>query len=111
MTLSNSKREKDEAKMETFASRLIRLRHEHGMTQRDVAEAVGVPLSTYREWEYGRRIQGENIYVKLAEVFEVNLKTLLTGSDQTQSPNGDLLKKVETAIEQLKDVRSLLMSL
>lgn len=49
------------------------------MTIRNVAEKIGVPATTYRDWEYGNAITGEP-YVKLAEVFEISIYELLTGN-------------------------------
>ena len=44
----------------------------------EVAARTGVPLTTYREWEYGRAIQGEP-YGAIAKVLEVSLEELLPG--------------------------------
>jgi len=78
------------------------------LTQREVAEALKIPLSTYKEWEYGRRIQGEGKYVALSEVLEVNLRTLLTG--ETQTDKNELLEKVRIASIQLNEVKRALTS-
>ena len=61
-----------------MANRLKKLRSEKGLTIRDVATALDVPISTYRDWEYGKAIRGEP-YQKLAELFEVTLDELLIG--------------------------------
>ena len=95
--------------METFAQRIASLRQKRGLTQRKVAEALNIPLSTYKEWEYGRRMQGEEVYVRLAEIFEVNLKTLLTGHGQ--QTKDDILEKVHLVLKQMNEVKKSLMSL
>ena len=94
--------------METFGQRITRLRIMRNLTQREVAEALKIPLSTYKEWEYGRRIQGEGKYVALSEVLEVNLRTLLTG--ETQTDKNELLEKVRIASIQLNEVKRALTS-
>ena len=94
--------------METFAKRITNLRLKKGLTQKQVAEALGVPLSTYKEWEYGRKIQGEEYYVKMSEAFEVNLRTLLTG-EQTQQQE-DLLQRLQLLMNQLYELKSALIS-
>ncbi len=94
--------------METFAQRIVQRRTNLGLTQREAAEVLGVPLSTYKEWEYGRRVQGESVYVKLSEVLEVNLKTLLTGESQYEKE--ELIKKVHNAVRQLNEVKMSLLS-
>lgn len=60
--------------------RLKELRMKNKLSVSEVAEFVGVSSSTYREWEYGRSISGEP-YMKIAEIFNVSLKFLLTGED------------------------------
>src|SRR5882762_1035006 len=47
-----------------------RLRNERKKTLREVAAAICVPLTTYREWEYGRAIRGEHM-IKLEKGFGV----------------------------------------
>ena len=94
--------------METFAKRITNLRLKNGLTQRQVAEALGVPLSTYKEWEYGRKIQGEEYYVKMSEIFQVNLRTLLTG-EQTQEQQ-DLLQRLQALLNQVNELKAALIS-
>lgn len=94
--------------METFAQRITKRRTTIGLTQRQVAEALGVPLSTYKEWEYGRRVQGEGVYVKLSEVLEVNLRTLLTG--EFQHEKDELIKKVQNVVRQMNEIKLSLLS-
>lgn len=94
--------------METFAQRITKRRVILGLTQRDVANAIAVPLSTYKEWEYGRRVQGEGVYVKLSEILEVNLRTLLTG--ELQHEKDEIVKKVQNTVKQLNEIRTSLLS-
>jgi transcriptional regulator with XRE-family HTH domain len=94
--------------MESFAKRIVQLRLKRGLTQREVAKAVNVPLSTYKEWEYGRRIQGEHIYVVLAETLEVSLRGLLTG--RLDSEKNETLEKMNLALKQMENARKSLLS-
>lgn len=94
--------------METFGQRITKLRMQRNLTQREVAEALRIPLSTYKEWEYGRRIQGEGKYVGLSEVFEVSLRTLLTG--EPQADKNELLEKVRHASILINEVKKALNS-
>lgn len=94
--------------METFAKRIARLRVKRGLTQKDVALALKVPLSTYKEWEYGRSVQGEKIYVDLAEILQISLRRLLTGESDLKE--NATLNKVEEAIHSLESVRKALLS-
>ena len=93
--------------MEPFSKRITRLRAKRGLTQKDVAKALKVPLSTYKEWEYGRRIQGEQIYVALAETLNVTVRALLTGHFDTEK-NEPL--EIDLAIKQMENARKALLS-
>jgi transcriptional regulator with XRE-family HTH domain len=84
--------------METINQRLIRLRKEKGLTMRQVAEDIQVPLSTYRDWEYGRSIHGTP-YVKLASLFEISLYELFTGE---KPKHFQILALIEGAEEKLR---------
>lgn len=55
--------------------KIKRLREERRLTLKDVADGIGVPLTTYREWEYGRAIRPKNL-VKLSAFFGVSLDEL-----------------------------------
>ena len=94
--------------METFAQRITKRRIQLKLTQRQVAEALCIPLSTYKEWEYGRRVQGEAVYVKLSEILNINLRTLLTGE---LNKNGkEKIQRIQSAIEHLSEIKELLLS-
>ena len=94
--------------METFAKRITQRRQQLGRTQREIANAIEVPLSTYKEWEYGRSVQGEKVYVALAEALEIPLKTLLTGEPQADSEN--VLEQIQTLIRLLNELKKSLQS-
>lgn len=46
------------------------------MSMRDAARRIGVPETTYREWEYGRQIRGAESYKRIARAFGVSLAEL-----------------------------------
>lgn len=88
--------------METIAKRPETLRKQKGLTQKEVAEQMNIPASTYRDWEYGKQIKGEP-YVKLAEILEVSLTQLLTGRMETvHSQIMADVKKIERIVESIK---------
>jgi transcriptional regulator with XRE-family HTH domain len=79
------------------------------MTAKEVAHAIGAAESTYRAWEAGRAIQGEEPYVALARVFQIPLHELLTGQP---SQNDDLraaLEGTEREFNRLKTALSRVM--
>ena len=94
--------------MKPFAKRIAHLRIQRGLTQKEVANSLNVPLSTYKEWEYGRRIQGEDIYVRLAEILEIGLRELLVGQPENQK--SEALEKIDFAIKQMQVARKSLVS-
>ncbi len=88
--------------MESINQRLVRLRKACGLTMKKVASQIGVPVSTYRDWEYGRAIQG-NFYLELAVLFEVSLYELLSG----QKPEfHNILTLIEDAESSLTQARA-----
>jgi len=74
---------------------------------KEVALQAGVPPSTYKEWEYGRAIQGEP-YQSLANVLGLPLTELLNGTKDDPKTAADRFKK---AMKLLRDVERDLQSL
>ncbi|MCB0365059.1 MAG: helix-turn-helix transcriptional regulator [Bdellovibrionaceae bacterium] len=85
-----------------FHERLRSLRKAKGLTMREMARRVGVPETTYREWEVGRAIQGEP-YVRMSEALGVSLSELLTGHRPDQAK---LLVEIETMEEGLRQLKN-----
>ena len=54
-------------------------RIEKGLTQEDVAEKIGLTRQAVSAYEAGKRQPGIDILMKLAEVYEVGIETLLYG--------------------------------
>ena len=94
-------------KIESLHKRLERLRTEKGLTAKKVAQLIEVPESTYREWEYGRTIQGQP-YVQLSKIFEISLLELFTG---TSPQRADLIEQLSAIERQVRAVRGELRSL
>ena len=90
-----------EVNMESTANRLIRLRKKAKLSMKEVAEQIGVPISTYRDWEYGRSMK-TNIYVKLSLVLKVSLSELLTGQ---KSQSSEILNHIEAIEKHIEDLR------
>lgn len=61
---------------ETFVKRLKELREEKNLSQKSVAEKLGIPVSTYANWEQGRREPCiEDIY-KILNVLQIEANDL-----------------------------------
>ncbi len=78
----------------TLAVHLKNLRLARGWSIKTAAEQIGVPVSTYRDWEYGNSIRGEP-YQKIAEAFGISLEELF--GNVTRSEKTELLKAVQEA--------------
>ena len=68
-------------------SALKRAREAKGMSQHELARAVGYPLGTYQEIEDGRSGMGEKMAKKTASLLGIHADELLTGSDHPASRN------------------------
>jgi len=79
--------------MSQVGKRISKLREQKEKSVSEIAKAIGVPASTYREWEYGRSIRAE-FYIPLSHVLGVSVYELLTGNKPDR--NGILLKLGET---------------
>jgi transcriptional regulator with XRE-family HTH domain len=66
-------------KKETLARRIFRLREAAGLTQLQVANAMGVRVTSYRNWERGRRIPMVTMALPLARALGVSAEVLLEG--------------------------------
>ncbi len=78
-----------------ISERIRQLRIKKGLTMKETAKQLGVPTSTYRDWEYGRKVPGE-VLRPLAQVFGVAV-TDFTG---TASPIKKDLSKVILLLEE-----------
>jgi transcriptional regulator with XRE-family HTH domain len=87
--------------METMSKKLRRLREERKLSQKQVSEHISVPVSTYRDWEYGREISGEP-YTKLAEIFGVGLHEIL-GLESSKNSQ-DLLESIKSLKQAINQV-------
>jgi transcriptional regulator with XRE-family HTH domain len=91
-----------------IGSRLKQLREARGLTVKALATAAGVPVSTYREWEYGRAILGEP-YPRLARALGVGVEYLITGIDPSPRAAGPGIAAEVAELERL--VKSLKLQL
>lgn len=94
--------------MEKIGKRLKRLREAKNLSQQFVATEIGVPPSTYRDWEYGKQIVGEP-YSALADVLGVSVHELVTGQRICASEIMSSIDLFDTLIKKFrKDVLAVL---
>lgn len=65
----------------TFSERLISLRKNSNLTQKQVYEAVGMSALGYQRYEYGKREPAYKNLIALADYFNVSLDYLVGRSD------------------------------
>ena len=65
----------------SFSKRLAELRHDHGMTQRELADKIGVSRGTIGMYEISKRDPDTDTLVKIARVFNVTTDYLLGNTD------------------------------
>lgn len=67
--------------MEQIGQRIKELRTESGLTQKDLAEMIGVAQNTVSQYENGTASTSLEIIIKLSEVFHTTTDYLLLGKD------------------------------
>ena len=78
MTILNEKDSPEKATYGiTFSKCLKELREARRLRQNTVAQACGVPVATYANWEQGRTLPPINHIPQLADFFEVSTEYLL----------------------------------
>lgn len=86
-----------------FGKSLRALRLHLQMTVKEAAQKIGVPQSTYREWESGRAIRGLH-YVELAKTFDVSINELFCVTDLN-------VRKLQECITTIQDIEKKMRSL
>ena len=76
--------------------RIKQLRKQKGLTQKEMAEAVGVGVSTVAMWESGKRTPSFKLLNDLSDLFDKSIDYILGTSDDDRS-----LKLNDAQVEQL----------
>lgn len=63
--------------MEAFSKQLVRLRSERGITQGELAQALGISNKTVSKWENGSTVPDLKMLVELSEYYHVSTDLLL----------------------------------
>lgn len=79
---------------------LTRLRIERNMTQMDLALDLGIPQSTYQQYESGTHEAGYDTLIQIADYFAVSIDFLL-GRTNIRVPVSEDNLKVAMRIQQL----------
>ena len=61
-----------------FKTNLKTIREERGLSQKDLASKLNVPISTYANWEQGRREPSICDIFKILEILEIDANELFS---------------------------------
>lgn len=67
--------------MSSFSDRLKELRKAKGVTQKAVAQGIGITEQAYQKYEYGKHEPNHQTTIKLADYHNVSTDYLLGRSD------------------------------
>ena len=81
---------------QTLGAMIASLRKEHGMTQLELAEKMGVTDKAVSKWERDVSCPDINLLPKLAEVFDVSVDQLMRVKSKSQA--GGIRKEVERIV-------------
>ena len=73
---------------------LQELRKEKGLTQEQLAEKVGVARRTVSRWETGFNMPDLDVLIELADLYEVDLREILSGERKSEHMNEELKETV-----------------
>lgn len=71
--------------MPTLSDRLIELKENKNLLQKDIAKGVGLSLRSYQRYEYGEREPSASILLSLANYFDVSLDYLVGRTNNPDS--------------------------
>ena len=75
--------------LELFCRNIFRIRMERGLTQEQMAEALGVTVGAVYKWEAGLSMPEIKLIMEIADFFEISVDTLLGYEQQ----NGNVENK------------------
>lgn len=86
----------------TLGWRIRMLRKESRMTQPELAQKAGISLTMLRQWELHPANPTISALEKIAEVFHISLKKLLTDTSKNKQPSINIGAKIAYARERAK---------
>jgi len=84
--------------MASFSERLKELRKDKGVTQKAMAEFLGMVEQAYQMYEYGKREPNHETTIKLADFFEVSVDYLLGRVNYFLDADGNIVVDVSPDI-------------
>jgi transcriptional regulator with XRE-family HTH domain len=83
-------------------NKLRALRQAKRMTMKKIATLIGIPVSTYRDWEYGSKVPAEKIH-EIAKIFQISVSELF--GTEADSNKEKLICLLEEALDLVKNTR------
>lgn len=68
----------------TFPERLLQLKQERKLLQKDIAASIGLSLRGYQYYEKGQKEPTLSVLIRLADFFDVSLDYLVGRSDEPE---------------------------
>ncbi len=91
---------------EKLHERLRKFRENEKLSAKEMAQKIGVPQSTYLDWENGRGMRIPP-FQKISQVLAISVTELVTG----EKPNlNDISVELEKVEEQMREIRAQLSS-
>ncbi len=81
--------------------RIAELRKRNKLSQRELCEKLGIPQSTYSQWELGQRSVDIEAIIKIASFFKVSTDYLLGVSHLENPPQHDVTAEQAQVIQRI----------
>lgn len=73
---------------------IAKLRKEKNLTQKNIADALGIQSKTVSKWECGSGCPDLSLWPKLSTILEVNMKQMMEGEITSNKPDAGNIDKV-----------------
>lgn len=87
----------------SFAKRIKQLRIDNNLTQKDIADELGMTPTGISYWESGNAVPNYETLKKLADFFNVSMD-FLTGNESNKDENDVLFRKIGKVDKKKKDL-------
>ncbi len=93
----------------SLGTKLIKYRDTKGLSQKDAAKLIGVAQSTYCDWESDLTKPKAESFLKISQVYDVDLKELISGAYDTniKNKNGNVITGSNVKIDSTEAILKL----
>lgn len=89
-------------KEHTLGFRLLELRQDHDLTQKQLCEQLSISRSAYSYYETGSRIPDISTLIMIAEFYDVTLDELINSNDYNRDDHNNSDKHLSDSITNVK---------